>query len=725
MQNLPFAQIGPANQPSCADSISTEGSLQEITQMIGQQRTLGDILGVLCSRMGTSQAERRVAFFLVQDGDWILTAKGQQTEEFDAALAALDLSNLSGSVIQTDAEGNALREHPFEAGWCCHLYSGVGELLGMLVGFADGPMIPYGFYAVRAQSARCLAALAIEQANLIDELTFKVDIIKDQLEVEAALREKAQAASQAKNEFLANMSHEMRTPLNGVIGMTDLLLETDLTPRQREFTDTVRGSGEHLLALISQILDYSKIEAGKMDIETAPFDLCEMIEEVYGLLAAGASANGVDLLLAYPAGVPRRFVGDGPHIRQVVTNLVGNAIKFTSSGHVLISVKCTRRDEGDSRVRVSVTDTGLGIPQDKIGLLFEKFSQADGSDTRKYGGTGLGLAISKQLVNLMGGTIGVQSQPGEGSTFWFELPLGFDGEADDERAPVTVLAGLRVLVVGEGDTSRRVLQDHLTGWGMRSEGLRAREDALQTLRAAHAAGEPYQFAVLDGFASNDEARSLAAAIHDDWSLNSCLLVILRSIGQLREFRGKESGYPPLTLSKPVRQAQLLDALTDVWLKRRKPTPSRAGESKAKSELMGGSCGEFAKCGCKILVVEDNVVNQLVIRRSLERLGLGSDVAANGREAVEMEARGSYGLILMDCQMPEMDGYEATRLIRQREGSGGHVAIVAITGDAVAGTRERCHEAGMDDYLTKPVTLKILRNALDKWLPKVAEPSEVA
>jgi CheY-like chemotaxis protein len=465
--------------------------------------------------------------------------------------------------------------------------------------------------------------------------------------------------------------------------------------------------------VINDILDFSKIEARKLEIESFPFDLQQIIEEVEEMVAPKTEDKALDLVLSYPQSVPRYFVGDGTRVRQVVTNLAGNAVKFTAEGHVLISVECQGVAKGTAMIRISVQDAGMGIPAEKLALLFQKFSQVDGSSSRRFGGTGLGLAISKQLVELMGGSIGATSTVGQGSTFWFTLPLRLDTEPHPEPEPLLELQGLRILIVDDIEVNRRVLGQQIAQWGMRAEGFESAAAALHAAREAQRSGDPYQLAILDHQMPDLDGATLALAIKAEPDLQRMGIIFLSSAGQcggLRETAGSAIDY---VLVKPARQSQILDAIANAWARQSTHLPLRP-----RADLTGSNIAErnLDLSGVRVLVAEDNVVNQKVAIRLFKRFGIRADVAANGLEAIHMFDLMPYDLVFMDCQMPEMDGYTASREIR-RQGGSRQVPIIAMTADATAGARRLCVEAGMDDYLCKPVKIEALFAILRTWAPQ--------
>jgi two-component system sensor histidine kinase/response regulator len=547
-------------------------------------------------------------------------------------------------------------------------------------------------YTRQVEEARRLLE---EQARQLLEQSFEL----------AEARDAALQASRMKSEFLANVSHEIRTPMNGVIGMTELLLETPLNGAQREFAETVHRSANYLLQIINDILDFSKIEAGRVELASVAFSLRRTLEEVLGLLAEPAESKGLELVLTVRRDVPDALIGDPLRLRQVLTNLLGNAIKFTTSGEVVVTVGRLRDAADGVLLRCQVEDTGSGIPPESFGRLFQPFSQVDGSMTRKHGGTGLGLAISRQLVERMGGQIGVESEPGQGSLFWFTARLGKQDAADAPAPADERWKGTRVLVVDDVASSRGTLLDQFGALGLDVAGAGDGPAALEQLREAGAGRAPFHLAVIDHEMPGLAGLGLARAILADPQLEETRIILLEPFSR----RGLDPESLPDrvfgVIHKPVRESELRALLGAAgrW------QPAEAGA--VGQGLPAPSAG-------RILIAEDNPVNQVVARRLVERMGYQADAVANGEEAIGALLARPYDIVLMDCHMPGMDGYAATAAIRGMEGSDRRTPIIAMTANAMQGDRERCLEAGMDDYVSKPVGYEEMAAVLERWMEAV-------
>ena len=528
-------------------------------------------------------------------------------------------------------------------------------------------------------------------------------------------KDHAEAASQAKSQFLANMSHEIRTPMNGVLGMAELLLATRLETKQRHFAETVRRSGEALLHVINDILDFSKIEAGKLELDQIDFDLREMLEDIAQLLAEGAASKGLELLCRMAPETPLLINGDPNRIRQVITNLIGNAIKFTSQGEVALSVRVVQGSADASVLRFDVRDTGIGIPPEAQTHVFQPFSQADGSTTRRYGGTGLGLSISRELVTLMGGEIGLESEVGKGSTFWFTVRAGVATQPTMERyqrrRDLLPLAGCRVLVADDNATTRAVLREQIeASFGMQCALAADGVQAVDMMRAAASRGEPFGVALIDLAMPGKDGFAVGEAVRADPSLAGVPLVLFTSFRRSGELeQARDSGFVA-TLTKPIRQVDLLRALCTAL-----DLPTDLHTHTFKMRI---TASQVSAIKGRVLVAEDNLVNQEVAHAVLQANGCNVTLVGNGLEALQAIQKEHFDLVFMDCQMPEMDGYAATRALRALEAQGmiRHIPIVALTAHATEADRQICLAAGMDSFVTKPFTQSALRDELLRWLP---------
>jgi two-component system sensor histidine kinase/response regulator len=710
MRTAGSAQFGDAERGRAAILVPPLAGAVRISSLSDQLRGANRAVAEESARLSSTL---RLILESAGEGIYGIDSEDRCTFMNEAAASALglDLKTVTGRVMHGLIHHSHPDGSPYDQGDCpiLEILRG-GESCRMetdVLWREDGTSFPAEYSAFPMVDDGSVTGVVVTFSDITERVRVAADL--------AAARElatahaKALESSRLKSEFVANMSHEIRTPMNGVIGMTGLLMDTELNQEQREYADTIRRSADALLTIINDILDFSKIESGKMDIEVIDFDLRMVVEDAAQLVAPRADEKRLELAVQIEPGMSRMVRGDPGRIRQVLINLLGNAVKFTDRGEVVLRATAEKDTDDQLAVRFEVTDTGIGIELDQQERLWDSFTQADASTTRRFGGTGLGLAICRQLVNRMGGEVGLESALGRGSTFWFTLT--FDKSKDaDAPAPVprVTLRGVRILVVDDHRTNRTILEHNLKAWGLRPSSCASGREALAELVGAAAAGDPYRLAVLDYQMPGMDGIGLARAIQANSGIGGTALILLTSAARPGDARAARVAGIAAFLTKPVRIGDLYNCVATLLAPPTSLEPAPLITRYTLAESANAVRGH-------LLVVDDNAVNRQVAVRMLEKMGHLVDVAANGAEAVAAVSKVRYDAVLMDCQMPVMDGFEATRAIRLSETGGRHTPIIAITAAAMAGDEERCIAAGMDAYLSKPVNAQTLATMVDRWV----------